>query len=79
LGPRQRESDPGLLEHGLIDEFRLWIFPLMLRKGKPLFEADIDRSIRLAGSRTTDSGLAVLTYEPAGGLAFGSVDDPRGP
>ena len=66
-----------LLEHGLIDEFRLWIFPLMLCKGKPLFETGIDRSMRLAGSRTTDSGTAVFTYEPAGGPILGSVDAPR--
>lgn len=37
----------------------------------------LDRSLRLAGSRTADSGLAVLTYEPAGELTFGSVDEPR--
>lgn len=49
----------------------------MLCKGKSLFDTDIDRSMRLAGSRTTDSGAAVLTFEPAGGPTFGSVDDPR--
>jgi hypothetical protein len=50
---------------------------LVLGEGKRLFETGIGRSMRLTGSRTADSVAAVLTYEPAGGLAFGSVGDPR--
>ena len=37
-------------------------------------ETGIDRSMRLAGSSTSDSGLVVLTYEPAGELAFDSIE-----
>ena len=49
----------------------------VLGEGKWLFETGIDRSMLLSGSRTTDSGLVASAYRPAGGLAFGSVDDPR--
>jgi dihydrofolate reductase len=65
-----------LMRHGLIDVFELLVFPVVLGEGKRLFETGIDRSMRLASFRTGDSGLAVWTYEPAGELAFGSVDDP---
>ncbi len=65
-----------LMRHGLIDVYELLVFPVVLGEGKRLFETGIDRSMRLAGALTHDSGLAVLTYEPAGELAFGSVEDP---
>ena len=66
-----------LMRHNLIDVYELLVFPVVLGEGKRLFETGIDHSMRLAGSRATDSGLVVLTYEPAGELTFGSVDDPR--
>jgi dihydrofolate reductase len=66
-----------LMRHNLIDVYELLVFPVVLGEGKRLFETGIDRSMRLAGSRATDSGLVVLTYEPAGELTFGSVEDPR--
>jgi dihydrofolate reductase len=62
-----------LMRHNLIDVYELLVFPVVLGEGKRLFETGIDRSLRLAGSRTSDSGLAVLTYDPGGKLAFGSV------
>ena len=66
-----------LMRHNLIDVYELLVFPVVLGEGKRLFETGIDHSMRLADSRATDSGLVVLTYEPAGKLTFGSVDDPR--
>jgi len=66
-----------LMRHNLIDIYELLVFPVVLGEGKRLFETGIDHSMRFAGSRATDSGLVVLTYEPAGELTFGSVDDPR--
>jgi len=66
-----------LMWHNLIDVYELLVFPVVLGEGKRLFETGIDHSMRLADSRATDSGLVVLTYEPAGELTFGSVDDPR--
>ncbi len=66
-----------LMRHNLIDVYELLVFPVVLGEGKRLFETGIDHSMRLADSRAADSGLVVLTYEPAGELAFGSVEDPR--
>jgi dihydrofolate reductase len=66
-----------LMGHNLIDVYELLVFPVVLGEGKRLFETGIDHSMRLADSSATDSGLVVLTYEPADELTFGSVDDPR--
>ncbi len=65
-----------LMRHNLIDVYELLVLPVVLGEGKRLFETGIDHSMRLLGSSTHDSGVAVLTYEPAGDLTFGSVDDP---
>ena len=55
-----------LMEHDLIDEYRLMVFPVVVGKGKRLFEEGIDtKSLRLADSKTFDSGAVVLTYSPA--------------
>jgi hypothetical protein len=66
-----------LMRHGLIEVYELLVFPVVLGEGERLFGTGIDRSLRLAGTRTGGSGFAVSTYEPAGELAFGSVDAPR--
>jgi dihydrofolate reductase len=68
-----------LMRHNLIDVYELLVFPVVLGEGKRLFETGIDHSMRLANSSTTDSGIVVLTYEPAGERAFGSVDDSPNP
>lgn len=68
-----------LMRHNLIDVYELLVFPVVLGEGKRLFETGIDRSLLLVSSSTTDSGVMVLTYEPAGELSFDSVDDPRNP
>jgi dihydrofolate reductase len=64
------------MRHNLIDVYELLVFPVVLGEGKRLFGTGIDHSMHLADSRATDSGLVVLTYEPAGELTFGSVEDP---
>jgi dihydrofolate reductase len=55
-----------LLEHDLVDELRLMVFPVVLGSGKRLFGETTDKkSLRLAGSKIVGDGVAILTYERA--------------
>ncbi len=55
-----------LIEHELVDELRLMVFPVLLGTGKPLFgETSEKRSLRLTKSQAVGDGIAILTYEPA--------------
>jgi dihydrofolate reductase len=57
-----------LLEHDLVDELRLMVFPVVLGSGKRLFGATTNKKpLRLADSKTVGDGVEILTYEPAGG------------
>jgi dihydrofolate reductase len=53
-----------LLEHDLVDELRLFVFPVVLGDGERLFGATSDKKpLRLLDNRTVGEGLAFLTYE----------------
>lgn len=55
-----------LLEHDLIDELRVTVFPLVLGRGKRLFGKTSDKKrLRLTNARTVGDGIAILVYEPA--------------
>jgi dihydrofolate reductase len=62
-----------LLEHDLVDEFRLMIFPVVLGGGKRLFgDGTIPAGLRLADSTTSSTGVVMATYERAGDVQYGS-------
>ena len=57
----------------LIDEYNVWTFPVVLGRGKRLFEAGAKPgALRLAASQTSATGVVMSTYLPAGDLPLGS-------
>jgi dihydrofolate reductase len=55
-----------LVEHDLLDELRLMVFPVVLGSGKRLFgETSAKKPLRLVDSKTVGDGIATLVYEPA--------------
>ncbi|GAA4053605.1 dihydrofolate reductase family protein [Nonomuraea soli] len=52
-----------LLAHGLIDELRLWVHPLLVGKGDQLFRGGSASAFQLAGTVVLTSGTVVLTYQ----------------
>jgi dihydrofolate reductase len=62
-----------LLANQLVDEFRVWIFPVALGSGKRLFGAGTTPAgLELVDSKTSTSGVLVATYRPAGEPKYGS-------
>ena len=62
-----------LLRHNLVDQFRLWVFPLVIGTGKRLFaEGTIPSGLTLVDHKVSTTGVVIGTYEPAGEIATGS-------
>jgi dihydrofolate reductase len=62
-----------LLEHDLIDEFRLMIFPVVLGTGKRIFgDGAAPAGLELADSATSSTGVVMATYRRAGDIRYGS-------
>jgi dihydrofolate reductase len=62
-----------LLKHNLIDELRLWIFPVVIGNGKRLFgEGAVPANLRLIEHKTSTTGVIMAYYQPAGELKTGS-------
>ena len=85
-GPEiQVHGSPGLiqtlLEHDLVDELRIWIFPLVLARGKRLFgDGAIPVALKLTDSKVSKTGVTANVYERAGDIDTGSFefDEPTG-
>jgi dihydrofolate reductase len=62
-----------LIRHNLVDEYRLWVFPVVIGSGKRLFgDGAIPAALRLLDTVVSTTGVVVGTYEPAGKLVTGS-------
>ena len=62
-----------LLAHGLIDEFRLWTFPLVLGKGKRLFDGGtVPAGLEVTSSQVSSTGVIMATYRSGAEIKSGS-------
>ncbi|MDP9341438.1 MAG: dihydrofolate reductase family protein [Actinomycetota bacterium] len=81
----KKEDGPELQVHGsgnliqtlmrdhLVDEYRLWVFPLVIGSGKRLFsDGTIPAGLKLLDSKVSTTGVVIGTYEPAGEIVTGS-------
>jgi dihydrofolate reductase len=68
-----------LLEHGLVDEFRLMIFPVVLGSGKRLFDGGaVPAGLEVTSSQTSSTGVITATYRTGAEIKYGSfaADEP---
>jgi dihydrofolate reductase len=83
-GPEIQVSGSGnlvqtLLKNGLVDEFFIWIFPVVVGKGKRLFDfGTLPAGLKLVDSKVSSTGVIIATYQPAGELKVGTfqLDNP---
>jgi dihydrofolate reductase len=62
-----------LMRHNLVDQYRLWVFPLVIGSGKRLFaDGTIPAALKLVDSKVSTTGVVIGTYEPAGEIVTGS-------
>jgi dihydrofolate reductase len=62
-----------LLQHHLIDEFRLWIFPVLLGTGKRLFaNGTMPARLKLVETKTSSTGVVLQVHQSAGSVDYGS-------
>ena len=79
-GPEiQVHGSPGLvqtlLEHDLIDEYRLWMFPVVIGTGKRFFGAGaIPAALKLVDGKVSKTGVTINVYERAGDINPGSFE-----
>jgi dihydrofolate reductase len=62
-----------LIRHRLVDEYRLWIFPVLVGPGKRLFaDGVVPAGLTLVDSVVSTTGVLIGTYRPAGEIVTGS-------
>ena len=63
-----------LMQHNLIDAYRLFIHPVVLGNGKRLFTiGTTPTALKLVDTKTTSRGVVVHVYEPSGKPEYGVV------
>ncbi|MGB3633973.1 MAG: dihydrofolate reductase family protein [Rubrobacteraceae bacterium] len=53
-----------LMQHDLVDRYRLLVYPVVVGKGKRLFEEGVPATLKLLDSQSFSSGVVALVYEP---------------
>ena len=55
-----------LLERGLVDEYRVYVAPIVMGRGNPLFQQISERvNLKLVGTKPFNSGVVMLAYQKA--------------
>jgi dihydrofolate reductase len=62
---------------GLVDEYRVLVFPLLLGTGKRLFEEVNPTALELADSKSSSTGAMLQTYRPAGAPVYQNAPPPE--
>ena len=69
-----------VMGHDLIDEFRLWVFPLLLGTGKRLIAEGAEPArLKLQEAKAFGTGVVLQRYQPAGKPSYGSFLNPNPP
>jgi dihydrofolate reductase len=64
-----------LIEHDLIDEYRLFLFPVVIGKGKRLFGAGaVPANLTLVSTKATGKGAIISVYRRGGAFKSGSFE-----
>lgn len=53
-----------LTQQGLIDEYRIFVYPVVRGSGKRLFKDGSNATLKLVETKTVSSGVVILTYQP---------------
>lgn len=53
-----------LLRHGLLDELKFWIHPLIVGRGQLLFREGAEVELKPVSTKTLGTGVVVATYQP---------------
>ncbi len=54
-----------LMQHNLIDEYRLLVYPVVLGSGQRLFKDGSTATLKLVDTKPFSSGVVALVYQPA--------------
>jgi dihydrofolate reductase len=65
-----------LIRNNLVDEYRLWVFPLVIGSGERLFaDGTIPAALKLVDSTVSTTGVVIGTYQPDGEIVTGSFSE----
>ncbi|GAA3844768.1 dihydrofolate reductase family protein [Sphaerisporangium flaviroseum] len=68
-----------LVEHDLVDEFHVLVFPVLIGSGKRLFaEGTVPSGLKLVGTTTSSTGVLISTYATNGKLEYGAMGPETG-
>ncbi|MEU0528088.1 dihydrofolate reductase family protein [Streptomyces niveus] len=68
-----------LIEHDLVDEFHVVVFPVLIGSGKRLFgRGTVPAGLKLLDTASSDSGVVISTYTRAGELGYGAMGPETG-